>query len=135
MTMQRGRMGVTVIEMVVVIALMGIMASVVVPSIVSPERRITSQSAIDRVEALLRFARAAAIGRARRVNLVIDPASNRFWLDLPDTAGELALPDGAALISRARRVHIQLEPTGETAMSDALFVRQGESTTAVRADR
>ena len=135
MTMQRGRRGVTVIEMVVVIALMGIMAGVVVPSIVSPERRITSQSAVDRVEALLRFARATAIGRARRVNLVIDPASNRFWLDLPDTAGELALPEGATLVSRARRVHIQLEPTGEAAMSDALFVRQGESTTAVRADR
>ena len=135
MIVQRGRAGLTVMEMVIVIALIGIMAGVVAPSIVSAERQITHDSALDRVEALMRFARATAIGRARRVNLVIDPASNRFWLDLPDTAGELALPEGATLVSRARRVHIQLEPTGETAMSDALFVRQGESTTAVRDDR
>jgi prepilin-type N-terminal cleavage/methylation domain-containing protein len=135
MTIRRDRTGVTLIEMVVVMALIGIMAGVVAPSIVSPERGMTSESALDRVEALLRFAKATAIDRARRVNLVIDPATSRFWLDLPDTAGDLALPEGATLLSSARRVHIQLEPTGKAAMSDALFVRQGESTTAVRADR
>jgi len=135
MTIRRSRSGVTVIEMVVVMALIGIMAGVVAPSILSPERRITNESALDRVDALLRFARATAIERARRVNLVIDPATSRFWLDLPDTAGDLALPEGATLLSRARRVHIQFEPTGEAAMSDALFVQQGESTTGVRADR
>ena len=135
MTIRRDRTGVTLIEMVVVMALIGIMAGVVAPSIVSPERGMTSESALDRVEALLRFAKATAIDRARRVNLVIDPATSRFWLDLPDTAGDLGLPEGATLLSSARRVHIQLEPTGEAAMSDALFVRQGESTTGVRADR
>ena len=135
MTARRGRIGATVIEMVVVIALIGIMASVVAPSVVSSDQRTTGQSAVDRVDALIRFARATAIDHARRVTLVIDPATSQFWLDLPDTAGVLTLAEGVTLVSRARRVHIQIEPTGEAAISDALFVRQGESTVGVHVDR
>jgi prepilin-type N-terminal cleavage/methylation domain-containing protein len=135
MTVRRGRSGVTVIEMVVVIALIGIMASVVAPSVLSSDQRTTGQAAVDRVDALVRFARATAIDHARRVTLIIDPATSQFWLDLPDTAGVLALPEGVTLVSRARRVHIQVEPTGEAATSDVLFVRQGESNISARVDR
>jgi prepilin-type N-terminal cleavage/methylation domain-containing protein len=133
--MRRRRGGLTVIEMVVVIALIGIMAGVVAPSIVSSPGTMTSESAVDRVDGLLQVAREKAIDRARRVNVVIDPATGQFWLDFPETTGVIALPEGETLLSPSRRVHIQFEPTGETSAHDALFVRRGDTTIGVRFDR
>ena len=134
MRAKRSRVGVTLIELVVVIALIGIMAGVVAPNLVSRDRRAADQSAVDCLDGVVRFARARAIDRGGRVDLVIDPATNRFWLDLADTSGAIDLPEGATLVSPARRVHVHIEPTGEAYIDEPLFVRQGETIGAVHVD-
>jgi Tfp pilus assembly protein FimT len=63
----------TVIELVVVLALIGITASVVAPGLVSLDRPEAAQTTADRIDALIRLGRAAAIERAQRVELTIDP--------------------------------------------------------------
>ncbi len=121
----------TVVELVVVIALIGIMASVVVPNLAALDHRTADESAADGIEALIRFGRNTAIERAESVNLTIDPANGRFWLDHPDSSGLIALPAGATMISRAKRVHVHIQLNGETSIDEAVFVRLGDNTTRV----
>ena len=128
---RRRQHGVTAIELVVVLALVGIMASVVAPSLVSLDRPEAAPTTVDRINALIRFGRTAAIERAHRVELTIDPATGRFWFDIPDSTGTIGLSDGSTLVSRAKRVHVHFEPDGNASIDDALFVRQGATTLGV----
>ena len=130
-----GRPGMTVIELVVVLALIGIMASVVAPGLVSLDRSEAARTTVDRIDALIRLGRTAAIERAQRVELTIDPATGRFWFDVPDSSGAIALPEGSTLVSRAKRVHVRFEPNGDASIDDALFVRHGQTTVGVVVDR
>jgi len=125
----------TLIELVIVIALVGLMASVVTPNLISPDRTRRAQTTAERIATLVDLGRTAAIERARRVELTIDPATGTFWLDFPDTAGTIALAEGASLISRAKRVHLHFEPDGRASMDELLFVRQGETTLALAVER
>lgn len=128
---RRERPGVTVIELIVVVALVGIMASVVAPGFAPWDKPTTTEALTARVDALVRSARATAIDRAERVELTIDPTTGQFWLEPPDTSGILALPEGTTLISRGSRVHLHIETTGETSIDEALLVRQGDRTTSI----
>lgn len=125
------RRGFTVIELVVVVALVGIMLGVVAPSFASLDRRMTERDATRPIDALVGLAKASAVERAIRVIITIDPTARRFWLEPPDTTGLIVLPEDASLISRAKRVHIRIEPNGEASIDGALFVQRGETTTPV----
>jgi Tfp pilus assembly protein FimT len=123
----------TLIELVVVLVLVGIMASVVAPSIVALDRPSAALNVADRIEALVRFGRTAAIERAQKVELTIDPETGRFWFDLPtlDSAGTIVLSEGSALVARAKRVHVRFEPNGDASIDETLSVRQGGSTLGI----
>jgi len=125
----------TVIELVVVVALLGIMAGIVAPSFASFNPRSADTRAIETIDALIRHGRSTAIERAMVVRITIDPAGKRFWLEPPDTTSVLNLPNDATLLSRARRVHIRIEPDGEVAIDEALFVRDASGTLLVAAGR
>ena len=122
-------------ELVVVVALVGVMAGVVAPSIVSLDRPPAAQSAIDHIDGLVRLGRTTAIERAQRVELTIDPLSARFWFDVPDTSATIALPEGAVLAASTKRVHVQFEPNGAASIDAPLFVRLGEATLGVVVSR
>jgi Tfp pilus assembly protein FimT len=121
----------TVIELVVVIALIGVMAGVVVPSVASLDRRSGDHRATDQIDALVRRARTIAVERATAVTVTLDPATNRFWLDPPESTAVLALPQGTSLISRAKRVHIRVASDGEASIDEALFVQREGATTPI----
>ena len=125
----------TVIELVVVVALLGVMAGLVAPSFRSFNRGPADTRATEAIDALIRHGRSTAIERATLVSITIDPAGKRFWLDPPDTTGVLTLPNDATLVSRARRVHIRIEPDGEVAIDEALFVRDPSGTLPVAVGR
>jgi prepilin-type N-terminal cleavage/methylation domain-containing protein len=127
--------GMTIIELVVVVALIGIMAGVVTPSLVALDRRPSEPSAPELIDGLIRRARSTAIERAANVELTIDPTSGRFWLEPPDTSGVIAFPAGVAVASRASRVHIHVKPNGEAYIDAELFVRHGDTTTSITVDR
>jgi Tfp pilus assembly protein FimT len=121
----------TVIELVVVVALIGVMAGVVVPSVASLDRRSGDHRATDQIDALVRRARTIAVERATAVTVTLDPATNRFWLDPPESTAVLALPQGTSLISRAQRVHIRVASDGEASIDEALFVQREGATTPI----
>lgn len=127
--------GMTVIELVVVVALVGIIAGVVAPSFASFDRRATTRSGAETLDALLRLGRRTAVERATAVNITIDPVSKRFWLDPPESTAVLTLPDNAALVSRAQRVHVRIEPNGTATIDEPLFVRDANTTLPITIDR
>src|SRR5262249_26085736 len=131
------RPGMTVIELVVVVALMGIMAAVVAPSFASFDRRAGGgeHHAADRNDDLLRSWGYLAVERAKSVDVTIDPSTGRFWVDPPDSAGMLELPEGTVFVSRGRRVHVHIEPNGEATIDEVLFVRRGDSTVSIDVSR
>ncbi len=131
--MTRAPRGVTLIEIVVVIALMAIVASVSAPAFNAFEHGHDAPS-VDPVTTLLRRARATALERGHAVTVTIDPATRRFWLDVPDTSGLLELPPNVTLFSPQARVHERFEPNGE-ATADPLFVRTGTRSIPVIVDR
>ena len=128
------RRGMTMIELVVVIALMAIIAGVSAPAFVSLDQR-RNGSGFEAVVTILRRSRATAIHRATVVSVTIDPATARYWIDPPDTTGVLSLPAGATLSSRAGRVHFKFASSGEAVTDEPLFVRESAAVSPVLVDR
>ena len=125
------RHGVTLIELVVVLALMGIIAGVVTPAFRSATA--SDDSTVAQLGAVVRAARARSIERAAVVTLTIDPATGRFWIDHPDTTGAIVMSAQSSLTG-ADRVHFRFRPTGEVA-ADPLSITEAGVVRAVRADR
>jgi Tfp pilus assembly protein FimT len=120
----------TLIELLVVISLMAIVAGAVAPALASLDRRST-QTGLDAVNQLLQRSRSTAIDRASAVNLTIDPATARYWVDPPDTSDVLPLPAGASLSATAQRVHFRFAANGEATSDVALFVRDASRVTPI----
>jgi prepilin-type N-terminal cleavage/methylation domain-containing protein len=120
------RRGTTLIELVVVIALMAIIAGVSAPALASLDRK-TQTSGLDALVSLLTRSRATAVQRATVVTVTIDPATSRYWVDPPDTVALL----NVSMSADAPRVHFRFTPDGQTVADEPLFVRDGQSTSAV----
>lgn len=121
----------TVIELVVVIALIGIMAGAAAPSLASFDQRVPNHADSALVGELLRFGRRLAVERGAPVELTLDPESGRYWIDSSDSSAVLSLPEGTRLVSRSRRIHLHFDPTGETDIDAELLIRRGETITAI----
>jgi prepilin-type N-terminal cleavage/methylation domain-containing protein len=125
----------TLIELVVVIALIGIMAGVAAPNLASFDQRYNDRSGSALVDDLLRFGRKLAVDRGAPVDLTLDPETGRYWIDPPDSSAVLSLPEGVTLVSSAARVHVRFDPNGEMGADAELAIRRGETTSAILAPR
>ena len=125
------RRGFTLIELVVVIALMAVVIGVSAPALASLDRGGADSSAVDVVTALLRRSRMTAIDRAIAVDLTIDPATARYWVYPPEASGVLDVRAGARLVAGAPRVHYRFSPDGEANADGQLFVQQGQMSVPV----
>jgi prepilin-type N-terminal cleavage/methylation domain-containing protein len=67
----RGQRGTTLLELLTVISVIGVLASVVVPSASAVRRVFASSSAVDRLALVLRDAQARAQGGATRVSVSV----------------------------------------------------------------
>ena len=124
------RRGMTLIELIVVIALMAIIAGVAAPALASLDRP-RNASGVDAVVTMLRRSRATAIQRATVVTVTIDPTNARYWVDPPDTAAFITLPPHASLSARSARVHFRFAPDGQSITDEPLFMRQGASVSSI----
>jgi prepilin-type N-terminal cleavage/methylation domain-containing protein len=125
------RRGFTLIELVVVIALMAVIVGVSAPALASLDHRSADSSAVDVVTALLRRSRVTAIDRALAVDLTIDPATARYWIYPPETTGVLDVRAGTQFVAGAPRVHYRFLPDGEVNADGRLFVQQGQMSVPV----
>ncbi len=103
------RRGVTLVEMMVVVAVIGLMAGISFPAVSTGLDSIRLHSAADSVAAFLNAAMNRAERRQEVVEVVIDPASNRIALysTAPGFSRTLDLPGSIALTGdSARRVFL-----------------------------
>ncbi|MEJ2218707.1 MAG: prepilin-type N-terminal cleavage/methylation domain-containing protein [Gemmatimonadota bacterium] len=126
--------GYTLVEMLVVLAILGIMAGAAVPAVGVWLDRTPSPA--EEVAALIRNARALALETGCPVTLTWDPQSGRWLIEAGDAApveGAVALR-GATVMTPLRRVVVQFAPTGGADVGP-VQVRWNDRLDVVRADR
>ncbi len=97
-TQQRGF---TLIEVIVVLALMAIVATIGGPRLVAALQRRTTASAADQFVLTHFLARSTALRYGRVAELHIDTAGKRFWIDIDTSANGVG---HRAIIANARDV-------------------------------
>src|SRR5881394_3898609 len=106
------RRGVTLMEMMVVLALMGIMAAAVAPAFLNDARGNDLRDGAATVQRLLDRARVTARVTGHRVTVTFDASNARYWIDEPALTGAIALPGGATIWSDRPRAHVTFQPSG-----------------------
>jgi general secretion pathway protein H len=134
------RGGFTLIEMIVVLAIIGIIGIAVVPSLVRPPAVDTAAAAAPVVE-VLRAAQHAAADSGRAVRLDLDPATGHYIArlrttdgDNPLATGTLALTNGTRMTADSARAVFLFDPTGP-ATGDSLLVSGSGRDIMVSVDR
>ncbi len=141
-----GRRGVTIVEMVVVLTIIGIVAAAVVPALrpldVRRDVLVESRSALISV---LTTARRRAITDARTLTLTLDPETARYWIHEAeptdsvsataplDSAASLGLPEGVTLMGSARRALFVFSPNG-TVSGEPIAIRVGSRVQPIALD-
>ncbi len=78
----RPRRGMTMIEIMIVVVILGVMAMVAVPQMSGMNRKNKLRAAARQIVALTKAARAEAVFGERTTELVLDVKKQRYWLDL-----------------------------------------------------
>ena len=75
--------GFTLIELVLVLVLMGLIAGLTLPFVVSTLDRIKLQSEVRQIASALQFARSEAISKKTLFTFNVDIDKNQYWLAIP----------------------------------------------------
>jgi prepilin-type N-terminal cleavage/methylation domain-containing protein len=131
--------GFTLAEIVVVLALLGIIAGVALPAFARLDASDDATRAAEEVLRVLQGARQAALERAAATAVLVEPASGRYWVTFGDSAagtvtGTFTPPAGVTLVGPEPRARVLFLPTG-TAVADSLFLRGPTRTAVVAVDR
>jgi general secretion pathway protein H len=127
------RVGFTLLELVVVIAILGVMFAVAIPSFINRSRDNESDAAV-LITLLLERARNTAAERGRATRVTIAPSVARAWVHFgesdsaPDSAITLTLLAGTTLSSTTPRVEFTFEPSGRSRGGQLLIDANGTRT-------
>ena len=134
------RRGFTLVEMIIVLAIIGLAAAVSAPAFVDWSRNEAARAPAESVVQILESARRTAAQRGQRVTVVLEPQSLRWraWAggDPADSvaAGVLELPPGARLVVAGGRARYDFDPLGG-AWGAPLRITGGGVELAVEVDR
>jgi len=129
--------GFTLLELLVVLAVAGLLAGIVLPRLVVPDvARAEAEAARDLAAALVR-ARSAAVFRSREVALVIDLRERRYWVEggsaRPLPAGlDIVLDTTLEEAENAQRGAIRFYPDGSATGGRITLGGQGGTRQVVR---
>lgn len=127
------RSGFTLVEIMVVIAILGSIAAVTVPAFRDAVRSDALNDGTSQLVRLLERARMTARMGGHPVTVTFDPSANRFWVDEPMMTGSLDLPQNATMWGTLPRPRVRFEPAGPVA-ADAIGVRAGGGASAIAVD-
>jgi type II secretion system protein H len=126
--------GFTLVEVIVVLAILGIMAAAVVPAYRNLAQSDELTQASDKIASVLRYARKTALQETTDLTLLVDPGSGRYWVyaDSGESviAGSWQMPEGIAISSSSPRPRFTFRRNGE-AEGDSLLLRSGASTIVI----
>ena len=132
--------GRTLAEMLVVLALLGVMAAVVAPALPAARDDRGAARAARSLLVRLQAARTTAARRALVVTVVLDPATGRLWeaagagAPLAASPSPESLPDDAvAIVAAGPRARWTFLPAGG-AFGDDVLVRDGRDAFVVSVD-
>lgn len=83
---QDRRRGFTLLEVIIVLALLAVVAAMGAPKLSAELRRRTTQLAVDQLATGHSLARATAVRYGRVAQLHIDAANTKFWVDVDTSA-------------------------------------------------
>ena len=83
---QDRRRGLTLLEVIIVLALLAVVAAIGAPKLSAELRRRTTQLAVDQLATAHSLARATAVRYGRVAQLHIDASNTRFWVDVDTSA-------------------------------------------------
>jgi type II secretion system protein H len=122
------RGGFTLVEVIIVLAIMGIIGAVTAPSLARLGRQDELTASAGEVARVLRSARMAALERAVPVSVIIEPAARKYLVKTETDDGQLTLaegtmplPPGVTLTSERPRVRFAFTRLG-SASPDSLTV-------------
>lgn len=134
----RAHRGFTLVEILVVLAILGITAAAVVPALARATEEDSTTRAARELERVLIAARTAALERARPVDLTLLPEQGRYRTRLRDGAaldsGTIALDAGIRIRSAVSPQVFRFSPTG-TVDGDSLLVLGTGGARVVLVDR
>ena len=134
-----GHLGFTLAEIVVVLALLGIMAAVAVPAFTRLDAEDDATRGAADVVRVLHAARRMALERAVTATVLVDPTNRHYWVSLGDSTGQadsgtLDLARGVTLLGPVPRARFVFQPNGAV-VGDSLFLRGPARTAVVTVDR
>ena len=129
-----GRSGVTLIEMLVVMAIVGLLMGVAYPNVSAGLDGIRLRSAADRAGAFWSAARQRADRYREAVQVVIDPAKNEIRAAAAgsDWRQNLALEPSLRIAAPAKRTSYLLYPGTPSPRFEVLLAAGGDSVAGVR---
>ena len=86
---QNRQRGFTLLEVIIVLALLAVIAAMGAPKLSAALRRRTTQTAVDQFATAHALARVTALRYGRVAQLHIDAAATRFWVDVDTSANGL----------------------------------------------
>jgi prepilin-type N-terminal cleavage/methylation domain-containing protein len=130
------RRGFSLVELVVVMALLGITAALAAPALMSALDRDESHASVRAARTLLEDSRSLALQRGIRVDVVVDSVDGKYWVMAAGDSvmtGEISLTNGARLELKRARAHFAWDARAASS-ADTLHIIADRSRTMLTID-